>query len=132
MLKSLISRSASSRSGSRALGRVAQDRKPFLNLAEQVFRGVFEEIGERIVRHCERPDIELRILAFLTRALGPSTEGIASEMGISPEAAAVHLELLHGGNRIWGQPVRGHQMAWHISQDGRRFLEEHVDESIRA
>lgn len=79
---------------------------------------------ERILHHSDRPEIELRILTFLTHALGPSTEGIAREMGISSEAAAVHLQELSEADRIWSQPGPGGESSWHLSQAGRHFLAE--------
>jgi len=95
---------------------------PALRQAEQELHSVAEQIAERISHHSDRPEIELRILKFLTHAFGPSTEGIATEMGISPEAIVVHLEALHEANRIWGQVLHGEQKSWHISQEGRHFL----------
>lgn len=83
-----------------------------------------ENIGEGVLHRSDRPEIELRILAFLTRATGASTEGVANEMGISADAAAVHLGLLEAANRIWGQPAHGNEKAWHVSQEGRHFLDE--------
>lgn len=74
------------------------------------------------MHHCDRPKIEMQILAFIHQALGPSTEGIAVAMGISNEAAAVHLRALSEANRIWGQPVHGNETAWYISNEGRHFL----------
>jgi hypothetical protein len=97
---------------------------PQLNLAEQELHALVEQIGEGILQRSNRPEIELRILAFLTHATGASTEGIANEMGISVDAAAVHLGLLEEANRIWGQPAHGNEKAWHISQEGRHFFEE--------
>lgn len=95
-----------------------------LNLAEQEFRNVIEILEDRIFHHPDRPEIELRILAFLGRALGPSTQGIAKEMNISSEAAAIHLASLSQAKRVWAQPSLGVEMAWHISHEGRHFLEQ--------
>jgi len=77
---------------------------------------------DRIVHHCDRPDVEVRILNFLSRAHGPTTDGIASAMGISRGAAEVHLGALKNAGRIWGQRVRGTSTAWQISLQGRHFL----------
>jgi hypothetical protein len=104
----------------------AREWAPQFNLAEAEFRTVVEELEDRLVHHCERPEIEVRILDFIARAHGPSTEGIAAEMGISPAAAKVHVRQLRKANRIWGQPVRGGGMGWYASQPGRRFLEQKV------
>ena len=62
---------------------------------------------DRILHHSDRPEIELRILSFLTHALGPSTEGVAREMGISSDAAAVHLQALVEADRVWSQSGPG-------------------------
>jgi predicted ArsR family transcriptional regulator len=104
----------------------AREWAPQFNLAEAEFRTVVEELEDRLVHHCERPEIEVRILDFIARAHGPSTEGIAAEMGISPAAAKVHLRQLRKADRIWGQPIRGGGMGWYASQAGRHFLGEKV------
>jgi len=97
---------------------------PALGLAEREFADLFSGIEERILHHCDRPDSEVRILTFIANAQGPTTGGIAKEFGISPAAADFHLRELRRANRVWGQPVRGNTMSWHISQAGRRFLAE--------
>ena len=97
---------------------------PPLNLAEREFTGLFSGIKERILHHCDRPEGEMRILAFIGSAQGPTTDGIAKEFGFSVAAAEFHLRELSQANRVWGQPVRANTMSWHISQAGRRFLAE--------
>ena len=103
-----------------------------LGLIEHEFHKVVGKIEERIVHHGDRPEIEARILAFVNQALGPSTEGVAAAMGISAPAAAVHLRGLSEANRIWGQPAHGNEMAWHISNEGRRYLAEKGWQQILA
>lgn len=98
---------------------------------EKEFREVFEEIGKDFLHHSGRPKIEMQILAFVARCLGPSTEGIAKEMGISSKAAAVHLETLVAAGRICGQPAHGNETAWQISQSGRQFLDEYPPKKRR-
>jgi hypothetical protein len=97
---------------------------PRLNLAEEEFRVPLAEIEERSVHHCDRPEIEVRILDFISRAHGPNINGIAAEMGISVAAAEVHVRELQRVRRIWGQPMHGGEMAWHIAQEGTHFLAE--------
>ena len=93
-------------------------------LDEHKFEAAIEEIGRNILHHCDRPEIETRILAFLAHAVGPTTDGIAREMGIPSHAAALHLQALSGMNRVWGQVVHGADMEWHISLEGRHFLKK--------
>lgn len=83
---------------------------------------IVEELEERIFHHSDRPEIEMRILHFLAHALSPTTAGIANEMRIGAEAATVHLHALWRAKRIWAQPATGNEMAWNISEEGRRFL----------
>lgn len=97
---------------------------PSLNLAEQHFSAVAAQIEDRIVHHCDRPEIEVHILRFIAHAVGPSTEGIATEMGISTAAAEVHLRELRRARRIWGQRLGAAGMSWHLASEGKRFLEE--------
>jgi hypothetical protein len=95
---------------------------PTLNLAEREFHIPMAKIEDRIFYHCDRPDIEVRILNFIARAHGPDTRGIAAAMGISEAAADVHLRELRAARRIWGQRIRADEMSWHVSQEGKRFL----------
>ena len=80
------------------------------------------QIEDRIFNHCDRPEIEVRILNFIAHAHGPDTRGVAAAMGISPAAAKVHLRELRAAGRIWGQRIRADEMSWHVSQEGKRFL----------
>lgn len=95
-----------------------------LNLAEKEIDAGIGRIESHTLHHCDRPEVEVRVLAFLAHAIGPTTEGIARELGISAEAAAVHLHALHEARRIWSQPSQAGEMSWHISQEGRNFLAE--------
>ena len=74
----------------------------------------------------DRPEIEGMILAFLNHSNGPTTAGVAAEMRISPEAAAVHLEELESANRVWSQPSHGSAVTWHISLEGHHYLRRGV------
>jgi predicted ArsR family transcriptional regulator len=76
------------------------------------------------VHASDRPEIEAHVLMFLDHASGPTTGGIAAEMGISPEAAIVHLEALEEANRIWSQPSHGAEVTWHIALEGQHFIEQ--------
>ena len=91
---------------------------------DETLHQVMEQMEERILHHSDRPEVELKILAFLANAYGPTTEGIAREMKIPVEAAAIHLKQLHDAARIWGQPTTGGEMSWHLSQEGQRFSED--------
>jgi DNA-binding MarR family transcriptional regulator len=93
-----------------------------LNLAENEMHHLVENLQEGLVHASDRPEIEARILFFLDHASGPTTAGIAAEMGISPEAAAVHLEALEVANRIWSQPSHGAEVTWHIALEGQHFM----------
>jgi len=95
---------------------------PRSELDEHKFEAAVEEVGHNILHHSDRPVIETRILAFLAQAVGPTTDGIAREMGIPSHAAVVHLQALGEANRIWGQVVHGFGVEWHISLEGRHFL----------
>jgi hypothetical protein len=95
-----------------------------LNLAEHEMHLLVEDLQAGLVRASDRPEIEARILMFLDHASGPTTAGIAAEMGIGPRAAAVHLEALEDANRIWSQPSHGAEVTWHISLDGQHFIEQ--------
>jgi len=70
----------------------------------------------------DRPEIEGRILAFLNHSNGPTTAGVAAEMRIRPQAAAVHLSELENANRVWSQPSHGSAVTWHISLEGQHYL----------
>jgi hypothetical protein len=83
-----------------------------------------EDLQEGLVHASDRPEVEARILKFLDHASGPTTAGIAAEMGISPRAAAVHLEALEEANRVWSQPSHGAEFAWHIALEGQHFMEQ--------
>jgi DNA-binding MarR family transcriptional regulator len=95
-----------------------------LYLAEHEMHHLFEELEVGLTHASDRPEIEARILKFLDHASGPTTAGIAAEMGISPKAAAVHLEALEEANRIWSQPSHGAEITWHISLEGQHFIEQ--------
>jgi hypothetical protein len=110
----------SSHSLSRPLS-IAPSSSPQFNFAEQEFQSLFHRLTDRIVHRSPRPDIEMRILAFLMHATGPDTEGIARKMGVSAAAAAFHLQSLVEAGRVWSQPVHGRE-EWHISHEGRHFL----------
>jgi len=92
--------------------------------AEQTLHQVVERMEDRLLHHCDRPEIEMKILAFLAHALGPTTDGIAREMDIGPDAALTHLTALHETKRIWGQvePTGGN--SWPITHEGRHYLAE--------
>ncbi len=111
-------------SGGHAFTPPASQWAPELNLAENEFRTVVDELEERLIHHCERPEIEVRILDFISHAHGPSSAGIAAEMGISPAAVEVHLRQLRRANRIWRQQSGGGGMGWYVSQGGRQFLDD--------
>ena len=99
---------------------------PFrLNSIEGEFSAVMENVAGGLLHHCDRPEIEVRILAFLSHAMGPTTGGIARQMGISREAAEIHLRALSSDNRIWGQPIHSTDCEWHIAQGGRHFLKQY-------
>lgn len=98
-----------------------------LDLAEHEFRQVFDRIEDRILHHCDRPEIEMRILSFLSHAHGPTTEGIATAMSIPRSAAEVHLDALQTSGRIWCQRVRGISRAWYLSNEGSNFLAAHAN-----
>ena len=103
------------------------DRLPqprHLYLAEHEMHLLVEELQEGLVHAFDRPEIEGRILKFLDVGSGPTTAGIAAEMGISPRAAAVHMEALEEANRIWSQPSHGADVAWHIALEGQHFIEQ--------
>jgi hypothetical protein len=93
-----------------------------LNLAENEMHHLVEDLQVGLVHASDRPDIEAHILMFLDHANGPTTAGIASEMGISPEAASVHLAELEDANRIWSQPSHGAEVTWHIALEGQHFI----------
>lgn len=95
-----------------------------LNLAEHEMHHVVEQLEAGLVHASDRPEIEVRILRFLDRANGPTTAGIAAEMRIRPEAAAIHLAELENADRAWRQPSHGADDAWHISLEGQHFLEQ--------
>src|ERR1700704_4042269 len=92
---------------------------PLPKLAEYEFEATVEKIGANLLHRPDRMEIELRILTFLNHAVGPSTDGIAREMGIGVDLADAFLNLLHEANLIWGQAVHGQDLEWHISQEGR-------------
>jgi len=102
------------------LERLPQPRR--LYLAEREMHHMVEELQEGLVHASDRPEIEAHILTFLAHANGPTTTGVATEMRISPEAAAVHLEALQDANRIWSQPSHGAEVTWHIALEGLHFI----------
>ena len=111
-----------SASNSMPFGANGGARVSSLGLAERELASLFSGMEERILHHCDRPDGEVRILAFIAQAQGPTTDGIAKEIGISLAAAEFHLRELRRANRVWGQPVKGNTTSWYVSQEGRRFL----------
>jgi hypothetical protein len=81
-----------------------------------------EQLQEGLVHASDRPEIEGKILVFLSHSNGPTTAGIAAEMRISPKAAAVHLAELENADRVWSQPSHGSQVTWHIALEGQHYL----------
>jgi predicted transcriptional regulator len=96
--------------------------EPGAESVEKTLHEVAARIEDRLLHHCDRPEIEMKILKFLEHALGPTTDGVAREMGISSDAAAIHLQALNEANRTWSQPGRAGEQSWHISLEGRRYL----------
>ena len=95
-----------------------------LNLAENEMHHLIERLADGLGHAMDRPSIEIRILSFLGHSNGPSTAGIAAEMGISPRAAEVHLSELEHANRVWNQPCHGATATWHISHEGRHYIKQ--------
>ena len=95
-----------------------------LDLAEKEMHHLVEKLEDRLLHCSDRPEIEGKILAFLNHSNGPTTEGIAAEMQISPEAAIVHLEELENANRIWSQPSHGAEVGWYISLEGQHYIQQ--------
>ena len=94
------------------------------SMVEQELHVLMEQIEEPTLHHSDRPEIEWRILAFVAQAAGPTVDGIASMMGVPPEAAAVHVQNLKDAGRLWGQPGIGGEIGWHVTLEGQRFVTE--------
>jgi hypothetical protein len=100
---------------------------PGISIVEQEFRAQFDAVEDRILHHCDRPMIEMAILAFLNHAQGPTTAGIAKAMGIGSVAAGVHLRNLQAFGRAWCHSCGETEESWHISNTGREYLRTHHD-----
>jgi len=100
-------------------------RTPYLDIAEREFDAVLNAIEEPILHGMDRPEIELRILQMFGRRGAPTMEGVAAQMGIGVAAATYHLESLRKAKRVWSQVGFANQMTWHISLEGKHYLEEH-------
>jgi predicted ArsR family transcriptional regulator len=94
-------------------------------MAEREFDAVLGSLEEGILHHSDRPEIEMDILRLLEHSVGPTTEGVAAELGVGVRAAGIHLESLKNANWAWSQRGYAHQMTWHISLEGRHYLAEH-------
>lgn len=67
----------------------------------------------------DRPEIEQRILQYISTGKGPTWQGIAQQFSISAEIARYHLYELGITELIEGRERDG---RWFLTQEGRRYL----------
>jgi len=96
-----------------------------LNLAEKEMHHLVEKLESGLTRFMACPQVEDRILTFLSHANGPTASGIASALGINPQEAAQHVSALNRSNLVWSQSSHGVDAGWRLSLEGKHYVRQH-------
>jgi uncharacterized protein YigA (DUF484 family) len=108
-----------------ALAKECDRLRALLSEAHETIERLRYDVSQSKQSHGDRPDLEHRILLFLTQHSRADERGLSQELGAALELIRFHLQELEKDELIYGSHFyTGKPSEWRLGQEGRRYLNE--------